>query len=131
MKCQLKKLDGSPCGSNAMTKSHFCYFHNPAIPEEKKKTERVRGGRNNAAKVESTLCPLKIKHPADVVKLITGTIDEVRSGKIDVRVANCLGFLSTQLLKALETAEFEERLSILEKKMRKARFQKPCPHRCN
>lgn len=131
MKCQLIKPDGSFCGSNAMTESQFCYFHDPSVPEEKKKSARIRGGKNNATKVESTLRPLKIKRPVDVVKLLTGTIDEVRSGEIDVKVANCLGFLSTQLLKALEIAEFEERLAILEKNMKKARFQKPCPHRCN
>jgi hypothetical protein len=48
------------------------------------------------------------------VQLLGETINQVRRGGIDLRVANCVGYLSGILLAALEKGQMEERLAALE-----------------
>ena len=46
--------------------------------------------------------------------MLEETINNVRQGRIDLRVSNAIGFLSGILLKALEKGPVEERLNHLE-----------------
>jgi hypothetical protein len=49
-----------------------------------------------------------------VVRLLGRTINQVLTGQVDPKVANTAGYLASVLLRALEGAEFEERLAQLE-----------------
>ena len=51
----------------------------------------------------------------DIIFLLTDTIQRVRSGEFDIKMANCLGILSGHLLKAFELAQIEGRVEIIEK----------------
>jgi hypothetical protein len=51
---------------------------------------------------------------ADVVTLLGLTINQVRRGEIDPKVANAIGYLSATLLRALEQGDIERRLAELE-----------------
>jgi hypothetical protein len=51
---------------------------------------------------------------ADVRDLLAESIIEIRAGKLDPKVANALGYLGTSLLRALEVADVERRLDLLE-----------------
>jgi len=97
-----------------MNNSDYCYFHNPDISEEEKKAATVRGGSNRALVIKYPLVEMPIKKMPDVALLIVDTINRVRAGEMDIRVANCLGFLSDKLIKALEVSELEERFEKLE-----------------
>ena len=72
------------------------------------------GGRNNVLKIEKPLAPVLLEKPNDLLKLLSRTINEVRSGDVAVRVANCIGYLAGQMSKTFEVAELEERMSKLE-----------------
>lgn len=97
-----------------MTGSEFCYFHNPAIQEAEKQKNRATGGKNNAIKAIEPLEPLKINAAKDIVGLLVQTINEVRGGQIEVRLANCLGVLSGHLIKAFEISDLEKRIEKIE-----------------
>lgn len=109
MNCTHTKNNGAVCGGSAMTNSTYCFFHNPEISENKKLEARVKGGRNNPVKNEQPLPELEVINRRAVVELLRQTISEVRAGRIDIRIANCVGFLCGQMLKACESAEEEER----------------------
>ncbi|NTU49645.1 MAG: hypothetical protein HGA87_01895 [Desulfobulbaceae bacterium] len=51
------------------------------------------------------------KTPQDVASLLSSTIAEVRAGKMDQRVAYTVGFLTNQLLRAMEVGEIHKKLS--------------------
>ena len=51
---------------------------------------------------------------ADLRDLLAESIIEIRAGKLDPKVANELGYLGTSLLRALEVADVERRLDLLE-----------------
>jgi len=114
MQCKHTKENGEQCNGNAMNESDYCYTHNPDISEEEKKEAKARGGSNRAVLIKEPLAEMPIKKMPDVALLIVDTINRVRAGKMDIRVANCLGFLSDKLIKALEVSDLEERFEKLE-----------------
>ncbi|HEX2837183.1 MAG TPA: hypothetical protein VHN77_03545 [Phycisphaerales bacterium] len=50
----------------------------------------------------------------DVCGLLSETIHDVRTGRVDPRIANTVGYLASVLVRALEVGELEERLAALE-----------------
>ena len=59
--------------------------------------------------------PIRIKTAQDVLVLLEETLNEVRATKADTLIkARCIGFLASVTLKAVETAEIENRVQALE-----------------
>ena len=102
MKCTHKKDNGERCGANAMRGARLCYLHNPAIPREEKREAQARGGSNRGVILSQPLPAILLEKPSDTVKILVDTIQRVRAGEMDVRIANSIGVLSGQLLKAFE-----------------------------
>lgn len=117
MRCSYIKTDDKRCSANAMTDSEFCFTHNPAVIEEKRAAV-IRGGKMSK-KNHASLPPFFLNQPKDVVSLLATTINEVRGGSIELRTANCIGYLSGHLIKAIEIADLEERVSKIEKVINK------------
>jgi hypothetical protein len=114
MKCQFIKPDGQKCQAHAVKGDEFCYFHNPNISNEEKKETQTQGGQARGLRVKEPLEKIPIKKIPDVALLLVDTINRVRDGTLDIRVANCLGFLSDKLMRALEVSDLEERFDKLE-----------------
>ncbi|HUU11390.1 MAG TPA: hypothetical protein VM431_12765 [Phycisphaerae bacterium] len=55
---------------------------------------------------------------ADVIALLGLTINQVRRGELDPKVANAVGYLAATLLRALEQGDIEKRLAELETLMK-------------
>jgi hypothetical protein len=51
---------------------------------------------------------------ADLLEMLSQTIIEVRSAKIDTRAANSIAYLGASFLRALEVADLDMRLRALE-----------------
>ncbi len=97
-----------------MRNSDYCYLHNPEISQEEKLEAQTRGGQNRSLKVYQPLPPVKIEKTSDIMTLLTDTINQVRQGELDCRVANSIGYLAGVAIKAYETSELEERLERIE-----------------
>jgi len=114
-RCRFIKTDKQKCKAWAMSDSEFCYFHNPDISEAEKKEIQSRGGQANKIKVLEPLEPITLKRGDDVILLLEDTINKVRAGKMDLRVANCMGYLAGHLIKAIEITKLENRVEIIER----------------
>jgi len=114
MKCEFIKPDGTKCEAYAIKDSEFCYFHNPDISDEEKREAQSNGGKTKALTLKEALPELPIAKPEDAVMLVADTINRVRAGTLDIRTANCLGFLSDKLLKAFEVSRLNDRVEIIE-----------------
>jgi hypothetical protein len=112
-KCQHPKQNGEECAAWAMTDSIYCFSHNPDTQEDRA-LANARGGMT-PKKNFNPLPPIKIEEPKDVVLLLSDTINKVRGGELDVRVANCLGVLSGHLIRAMEVSELEGRVEVIER----------------
>ena len=115
MKCEFIKPDGQNCEAYAVKDSEFCYFHNPDITDEDKREAQSNGGKTKALTLKEALPELALSKPSDAVLLITDTISRVRAGTLDIRTANCLGFLSDKLLKAFEVSQLDDRMEVIER----------------
>lgn len=112
--CQHVKSDRTPCRAPTMAGAPFCFFHDPSKAKERAEARRA-GGRATAAAVLPADTPdHPIRTTADIVNLLAETINQVRRGEIDTRIANTVGYLAGICLKAFEQGEIEQRLAALE-----------------
>jgi len=107
--CKAILDDGEQCGAYALKGKDFCFSHDPDSREAK--LEAVRnGGLVKKVRIDEPLTPVDIVTAKDVVRLLTVTIEEVRTGKLDPRIANTIGFLAGHLTRAYEVAELEHKV---------------------
>ncbi|MFH1694521.1 MAG: hypothetical protein ABH880_02090 [Patescibacteria group bacterium] len=80
---------------------------------ERKRLATQKGGMATR-KILKPLSYVEVENLRDVVDLLATTINEVRTGLVEIRTANCIGYLSGHLIKAFEVAELEFRISRIE-----------------
>lgn len=114
MKCSFIKDNDEQCKANAMNGSEFCYLHNPDISDEAKREAQTKGGANRALTLSEPLPVIQLSVPNDAIMLITDTISRVRAGELDIKTANCIGFLTDKLLKAFEVAKLNDKAEFIE-----------------
>ena len=115
MNCKYIKDDGKQCGAYAMAGAEYCYLHNPAISDEEKKLTQTRGGEARALMVDEPLPSMSLDTPQDAVLLLADTINRVRAGTLDPRIANTIGYLAGHLIKALEVAQLKDKVEIIDR----------------
>jgi len=112
MQCQFIKDDGSQFGARAIKETMYCFSHNPDTQHEKHLAV-VRGGQARKD-IEMNLPAMELKNPHQVVDLLAETINGVRAGEIPPNIANTVGYLAGHMLKAIETANLDLRLEMVE-----------------
>lgn len=113
-KCVQIKKAGSRCNARRMENSEFCFFHDPARAKERTLAQRAGGSRNRAVALPSNIPDAPLADTRDVARLVADTINQVRRGEIDPKVANAVGYLAGILVKTLECSDLEARLEVLE-----------------
>ena len=115
-KCQSLRKNGQACGADAQTGKSICIFHDPERSGDAIRARSAGGtARSKPASVVSRDTPEQtLRSVKEVSSLLGESINQVRRGEIDPRIANAVGYLSAILLKALEQGEIEERLSKIE-----------------
>jgi hypothetical protein len=112
--CSATKPDQSKCQVAAIPGSEFCFFHDPTKAETRREAQ-AQGGRQNRVKtLEDSAPDVKVADSGDAITLLVQTINQVRKGQIDPRVANSVGFLANILIKAVERDKLETRIEQLE-----------------
>ena len=92
----------------------LCYFHaNPDKASELgKRGGQAKSPTGTPGVSEYDARPLRSVD--DIAKLLADTINDLRSGSIDSRLANTVGFLAGGMLKALQQGDMEGRLRAME-----------------
>jgi hypothetical protein len=111
-RCARVHASGRPCGGFAIAGSAYCFAHDPGSAV-KRDTARRRGGQAGRV-VTLAESNVAVRSLADVVTLVEATINDVRAGRVDVRVANAVGYLANVAIKAIEQSDLEARLEALE-----------------
>jgi hypothetical protein len=118
-KCEHKKPNGQRCKANALTNDRFCFFHSPATTRARKQA-RSAGGVSRSRK-RAVLPPdteeRRLQSPTDVCGLLGETINQVRRGLLDARIATTVGYLSAALLRGMEHGHLDDRLTRIEAKL--------------
>jgi hypothetical protein len=116
--CTAIKPDGTHCKAHALMGSRFCFFHDPAKAAARDKAQSRGGHANAMATLNPDAQDVRVEDSADVVNLLGQTINQVRRGEIDPRVANAIGYLSNIVLAATSQCELERRIAGLESLVR-------------
>ncbi len=121
--CRATRKDGERCRAEAQSGRDYCFFHDPAKGEERHDS-KVAGGKAGKLATLATVKPwrgvagevdvLKAVTPVELVDLLCNTIDDVRTGAIDPKVANAVGYLAGVIVKIQEQEALVERLSAIE-----------------
>jgi hypothetical protein len=112
--CKAKKPDGSDCQNIALPGSEFCFFHDPDKADKRREAQALGGRHNHIKTLDADAPDVKIESCSDTVPLLSETINQVRKGEIDPRVANAVGYLANVLIKAVEQSDIEKRLEAIE-----------------
>ena len=122
-KCKATRADGEPCRAEAQTGKGYCFFHDPARAEDRHKA-KVAGGKAGKLATLPAVKPwrgepgavdvLRSVTPAELENLLCETIDDVRTGAIDPKVANAVGYLVGAMVRVREVMLIEDRLEALE-----------------
>ena len=113
-RCENIKSDGKVCKANATSGSRYCFFHDPAKSEERTAARRA-GGQANRPAVARMTHVRELEKSSHVASFLAETMNFVRRGELDPKVANSVGYLSNILVKALEQSEIADRLETLER----------------
>jgi hypothetical protein len=113
-KCRYRKKDDTPCWADAQSGKNLCVFHDPIQAEKVRRARQAGGRKNRAATMPANTPHSSLKNGADAVSLLGDTINRTRTGELDPRVANSIGYLCGILLRAFEVNNVEDRLAILE-----------------
>jgi hypothetical protein len=116
-KCQFRRPgNGTRCKANARTNDRFCFFHSPHTVRARNKARRAggiaRSRRVNVLSADGSHKPLR--NATEIAEFLSETINEVRVGHLDPRVANAVGYLASVHLKALEQGPIQESLARIE-----------------
>lgn len=112
--CQFVKGTGERCRAKHLAGSKLCFFHDPAKVSEREAACRKGGHSRKMAALPKDAADFEIKKADDVVRLLSVTINQVRKGEIDPRVANAVGYLSGIILRAREQGDIDQRLKQVE-----------------
>lgn len=112
--CQAKTADGSSCQAAALTGSDFCFFHDPDRAADRREANAAGGRQGKMKTLDADAGDIRVESCQDVVKLLSDTINQVRKGDLDPRIANAIGYLANILIRAAEQGDHEKRLEDLE-----------------
>jgi len=112
--CQSTTVDGRKCKSPPQIGIEYCFFHNPTNSSERQVASSKGGKRGKISTLTRQTPDQEVKSAQDVVNLLSESVNQVRRGEIDPRIANAIGYLSGIILKAREQSDLEERLNDLE-----------------
>jgi hypothetical protein len=113
-RCKGRTKAGKPCGA-AATAGGLCFFH--ANPNKASELGRI-GGRSKRHAAAESGDPLPTVDNAIALRDTAGRlIADVIAGKVHPRVAAGLAPLMNLLLHAIKTADLEQRLAKLEKRL--------------
>jgi hypothetical protein len=98
------------------TGMNVCVFRDPARATDGQRARRAGGvnRRRPAAVLPADTPDYPLTTPKDVSGLLAQSINQLRRGELDPKVANCVGHLSGVLLHSIEKGSVEERLGRIE-----------------
>jgi hypothetical protein len=122
-RCQHVKADGERCRAAALAGKALCFAHDPDSAGRRREA-RSAGGRARL-KPRTVLPPntpdVPLKSVADVLAAVEQLFNQVRTGRVDSKVGNCLAVIAGLQLKAIVGEDIERRLAALEQQAERRR----------
>lgn len=111
-RCKARTKAGRQCAAPTVKGGRFCALR--ADPDRAARLGRKRGLRNRHVYESHGADVAPPQTASDVKYLLADAMAHVRAGKMDPKLGTTLGYLGTSLLKAIEIADLEHRVTKLE-----------------
>src|SRR3954447_11631971 len=108
--CQGTRRDGSPCQAAGLLDG-WCWAHHPDRAAERQ-AAREKGGRAKSAAARAEKLVPAVLRP--VLDTLLTSIEEVKAGTLDPRVAGALSSLAGAVIRVYQVGTLEERIGALE-----------------
>lgn len=108
--CKALTQDGQPCRMKAGANG-YCFTHDPDRTAQRAAARRA-GGIQRAGQIARAVLDEagdegpELKTADDILSLLSETIHQTRTGKLDQRIALAVGALCGYALRALETGKY-------------------------
>jgi hypothetical protein len=113
VRCKATTKAGKRCGAFAVHGTQRCCLHTA----DNAARFGLKGGHRRGIFDKKNLEPVPIpENAADLLRLTTRTLIEVREQLLDTKTANCIFYGTGAALNALQTADLERRILELEKR---------------
>jgi hypothetical protein len=118
--CKATTRAGNPCGA-APTAGGLCFFH--ANPNKASELGRIGGKKRHHISTERPVPLSPLLTVKELLDLVPHLVRDLKSGKLDARVANALVQLLNFQLRAMgeagleEIAKLQQRVNLLEKQL--------------
>jgi hypothetical protein len=104
--CAYRHPDGRQCQTPPLRGEQFCFFHHPNYEEARKHAQRSGGLKGSRA-----VLPSAVYHRLDtrdaLIDLLSETVQQVRTGQLDCKVANAVGYLANVIRQVIEESDLE------------------------
>jgi hypothetical protein len=118
--CNALNRHGAPCNAYAIAGSDYCFHHDPDRTLERNQARR-KGGRARHGRHLGPVGPHtspNLDNLSDVAALLRATINDTLQLENSLHRARTIGYLSGLLLKALDLATLDERLTQVERALK-------------
>lgn len=112
--CKFIKDNGQRCEVRVLSDSEFCFFHDPNRAAERKAAQSLGGQGNRPKTLDPETPAVRIENSRDLLVLMNMTMNQVRTGEIDPKIATTLGYLAEISMRAIKQNELETRIRRLE-----------------
>lgn len=113
-KCKATTTSGEPCGAWALAESEYCYTHDPARAAERAAARRRGGYNRTAAHSADYTGPREVRTLADVLRVLDYALGEAVTLENGIQRGRLLVALAGEYTKALQVADLEARITVLE-----------------
>jgi hypothetical protein len=115
-KCKFRKKNGERCDAAAQTGKTLCVFHDPSRAADGRRARKAGGIHRSraAAALPADTLDRALSNTKEVSAFLADSINQLRRGQLDARIANGVGYLTSVLLCSLEQGPVEERLAKIE-----------------
>lgn len=115
-RCAASCSGGGRCRGAPVAGSQYCSFHDPGRAGAVAAGRSAGGERRSRprAVVSASEADVEVRDAKGVCRLLSITINDVRKGRLDPKIANTVGYLAGVLVRAIEVGDLEERLAALE-----------------
>jgi hypothetical protein len=116
-KCGSRKKNGSRCQADAQIGKELCVFHDPERAKDGHRARRAGGIKRSqrTAVLPPDTPDCALTKSEQVSDLIEESINQLRRGQLDPRVANSIGYLASIQLRAFEQGITENRIKFSDK----------------
>jgi hypothetical protein len=114
LSCAHSMPDDRKCKAPIIGGSKFCFFHDPEKKPQRDAARSSGGRKNRPAALPPGSPSIQLRTSDEVMALIEASVNEVRRGEIDPKVANAIACLISLQIRLLDH-RLEERMAALER----------------